>query len=362
MKKNVILLSTMMISSLVFSQVGINTANPSSTLDITAKNATGTTTNVDGLLVPRVDRQRAQSMTSVPTSTLIYVNSVATGTQTGTAANMDTTGYYYFDAGIWTKLKTPAATPAADINIYNNDGSLAGNRTVTQNANTLAFTGTAVNAFSVDGGTFSVDATNDRVGIGTAAPTTRLEVNSGIANTSGLKLSQLTSATVAGTGKAIGVDNVGNVITLPNAAGTTVTTVGAFSNNTAANFLVNDLTNTIIPTTSQNMSIPTGGKAVFINFMIGIDFVVPLVPGSGSSYYTAQIFIDGVGTDAFLTVQEPGTQNGQMQFSFSTVKTLTAGNHTIDVRMIRTFNNGVASGANMTCDPISISFNASFLN
>ncbi|MFP3631802.1 hypothetical protein SB776_34935, partial [Burkholderia sp. SIMBA_045] len=83
--------------STINAQVGVNTTTPASTMDITAKNATGTTPNVDGLLVPRVDRQRAQSMASVPTSTLIFVNSIATGTQTGTAVNIDAVGHYSFN-------------------------------------------------------------------------------------------------------------------------------------------------------------------------------------------------------------------------------------------------------------------------
>ena len=70
-------------------QVGINNPSPSSTLDITAKDATGTSGNTDGLLVPRVDRQRAQNMSAIPVSTLIYVNSIATGTLAGTAANIN---------------------------------------------------------------------------------------------------------------------------------------------------------------------------------------------------------------------------------------------------------------------------------
>lgn len=61
----------------VHAQVGVNTEQPASTFDITAKNATGTTKNVDGLLIPRVDRERAQNMSAVPTSTLIYINSAA---------------------------------------------------------------------------------------------------------------------------------------------------------------------------------------------------------------------------------------------------------------------------------------------
>ena len=183
MKKNVILLGAMMFSSFALAQIGINTPNPASTLDVTAKNATGTSTNVDGLLVPRVTRERAQSMTNIPVSTLIYVNSIATGTQTMNAINIDATGYYYFEGAptnAWVKLKTPAGTPAATTNIYNADGTLTNNRILTQGANTLAFSGysgTATNAFSVDGTTFSVDAVNDRVGVGTTAPTNTIDVN-----------------------------------------------------------------------------------------------------------------------------------------------------------------------------------------
>jgi hypothetical protein len=55
-------------------------------------------------------------------------------------------------------------------------GSLVRNTTITQAANTLAFTSTATNGFSVDGATFSVDAANDRVGLGTITPGQKLEV------------------------------------------------------------------------------------------------------------------------------------------------------------------------------------------
>lgn len=68
-------------------------------------------------------------------------------------------------------------TPATVSTLYSADGSLAGNRVVTQGANTLGFTSTAVNGFSVDGTTMSVDAANNRVGVGTATPRARLDVN-----------------------------------------------------------------------------------------------------------------------------------------------------------------------------------------
>lgn len=179
--KKVILSSLLLLGAYSYAQVGINTSTPQSTLDVTAKNTTGTTTNVDGLLVPRVDRQRAQSMAAVPTSTLIYVNNIATGTQTGTAANVDAVGYYYYDGTVWTKL-TSSSSPSSSVNIYNTDGSLTGNRTVTQAGNTLAFTGTAINAFSIDGTTLSVDATNHRAGFGTKTPQTALDITTSTKN------------------------------------------------------------------------------------------------------------------------------------------------------------------------------------
>lgn len=175
MRKKLLPLALLFTFCKMYSQVGVNTTTPAATFDITAKNATGASTNVDGVLITRVDRQRVQSMTGVPVSTLVYVNSVATGTQTGTAVNINTVGYYYYDGTAWVKLHNPTNSIAA--NIYNADGTLTSNRTVSQAGNTLAFTGTATNAFSVDNSTLSVDAANDRVGVGTSSPDTKLTIS-----------------------------------------------------------------------------------------------------------------------------------------------------------------------------------------
>ncbi|WP_415328203.1 hypothetical protein [Chryseobacterium sp. MMS23-Vi53] len=197
--KNIILMSILMTPLLYFGQVGINTTSPAATLDIVAKNSTGTSTNIDGLIVPRIDRQRAQNMTGITTSTLVFINSIATGTQTGIAANIDTTGYYYYDGTVWVKLHNPTNATNLGVNIYNSDGTLTGNRIVTQNANTLAFTGTAVNAFSVAGSAFSVDASNKRVGIGTIAPSNYLHIAEPNQNT-GISTSFVKGATITATG------------------------------------------------------------------------------------------------------------------------------------------------------------------
>jgi len=119
MKKNIIVLALLLSSGFAFSQVGVNTVNPKATLDIEAKSETGTTTSVDGLLMPRVDRQRAQSMTGVENSTLLYINDITTGAQTGTAANIDAVGYYYYETlnDVWIKLNNSDAPSSSVITI-----------------------------------------------------------------------------------------------------------------------------------------------------------------------------------------------------------------------------------------------------
>jgi hypothetical protein len=104
MRKKLLIISIMIISTLSFAQIGVSTATPLATMDVTAKAATGSTTTVDGILIPRVDRQRAQSMTGVTTSTLIYINDISTGTQTGITANVDTVGFYFYNGTLWAKL------------------------------------------------------------------------------------------------------------------------------------------------------------------------------------------------------------------------------------------------------------------
>lgn len=100
MKNKIYIIFVLVVGLFAFGQVGINTTNPISTLEITAKNATGSSTNTDRLLIPRIDRQRALSMVSVQPSTLIYVNSIATGSQTGIAINIATLGYYYYNGTV----------------------------------------------------------------------------------------------------------------------------------------------------------------------------------------------------------------------------------------------------------------------
>ncbi|MDR4953632.1 hypothetical protein REB14_15745 [Chryseobacterium sp. ES2] len=110
--KKLFLMAAGVFSATVYSQVGVNTEAPNATLDIKAKNPTGSMATVDGLLIPAVDRERAMNMSPVRASTLIYVDNISTGTATGQASNVDSVGFYYFDEnlGKWIKLNGESST------------------------------------------------------------------------------------------------------------------------------------------------------------------------------------------------------------------------------------------------------------
>lgn len=150
MKKRFILIA-MLVSGLSFAQLGVNTVTPEATLDIVAKDPTGNTTDPEGLLIPRIDRQSAQNMTSITISTIIYINNITNGTQTGSAVKIDSIGFYVYNGTIWEKFNP---------NIYNSDDTLAGNRNVELGNNNLGFTGSG------------------KIGLGVANPSTKLDLNS----------------------------------------------------------------------------------------------------------------------------------------------------------------------------------------
>ena len=168
MKTNKILLTivTGLFTSILTAQVGVGTTAPAATADITALNPTGNSTNVDGLLIPRVERRRARLMASVPTSTLIYVNSL-NSTQTGQAINIDAVGFYYFDGSVWQKLTTT-----------NNNWSLTGNTGTTPATNFLGTTDTQPLVIRTNNTEKIRVNSNGKVGIGEPNPTdATLEIN-----------------------------------------------------------------------------------------------------------------------------------------------------------------------------------------
>ena len=111
-----------------------------------------------GLLTPRMNTAARDAISSPADGLLIF--------------NTQTAQYEFFET-TW-----QAVGGGADGDgIYDGSGSLTADpTTVTMGTNNLAFTSTVVDGFSVDGTTFSVDASNNRVGVGFAAPTARLNI------------------------------------------------------------------------------------------------------------------------------------------------------------------------------------------
>ncbi|WP_241279660.1 hypothetical protein [Chryseobacterium cucumeris] len=107
-------------------------------------------------------------MTSVESSTLIYINDISTGTATGQASNIDAVGFYYFDgsASKWTKLNIGGVTADFTPDAFIDDS-----------ANSMVKLGANSSGGSRAPGSDFVIKDNGRVGIGTASPSQLLDVN-----------------------------------------------------------------------------------------------------------------------------------------------------------------------------------------
>ncbi|WP_312766668.1 hypothetical protein [Epilithonimonas sp.] len=114
MKKNIILLGAITISSLAFSQVGINTETPHATLDVTVK-TTGTNLP-EGIIAPRLTGDEIKSRDTLydtPQKGAIVYATSAVGTTSLKTANITAEGYYYFDGSVWTKFGSGSESGAA---------------------------------------------------------------------------------------------------------------------------------------------------------------------------------------------------------------------------------------------------------
>ncbi|WP_048502105.1 hypothetical protein [Chryseobacterium sp. BLS98] len=385
--KKYLLPGALLLPLFCYAQVGINTPIPASTLDITAKNATGTTADVDGLLVPRVDRQRAQSMTGTPVSTLIYVNSIATGTQAGTAANIDAVGYYYYDGTVWTKLNTP-------VNIYTSNGTLAGNRTVTTAGNSLNFVngsnnvgigttgtqgivsaaGSSRGAFQATGGSGTLSMFVDNAStaqITTSGNSTGMNLNTISANPINLLTNNANRMTVTGTGNVgIGTQtpqkllhvngalqvtneiNVGGNATTAGSAGTTgqiLTSNGAGAAPTwktlntssgtisSANYVqgttalaINQGTVADIPGVTITLTVPAGVTQTFLFTILGYATSTTATDAQGAFY----LLQDGTKISSAYTSMVSGTALVRLPIPVTFLKavTLSAGTYTFKVQ------------------------------
>ncbi|MCC6515964.1 MAG: hypothetical protein IT275_06370 [Chitinophagales bacterium] len=160
--------------------IGTNLPDPSAKLDVKATDK--------GLLIPNVSltaRNVAAPITSPAISLLVYNTNTS-----GAAPNNVYPGYYYWSGTEWirmvasvkaqngTNISTTGPNASASDPYVELGGALVRPTTVSAltATNKMSFTGTGVDAFNVDGTTFSVDATNDMVGIEDNTPSEKLQV------------------------------------------------------------------------------------------------------------------------------------------------------------------------------------------
>jgi hypothetical protein len=161
LKKNFYTLALFTVSISAFSQVGIGITapHPSSMLDITS--------TAKGFLMPRMSTTERTGIATPASGLEVY--------------DTTTNTIWYYNGTIWVN------TAVSSVNLYNSDGTLDTNRTVSMGDKTLSFVSAAATGtshFVIDNSTLNVDAVNHRVGIGISNPVSKLEVNGSSTNTS----------------------------------------------------------------------------------------------------------------------------------------------------------------------------------
>ena len=218
------------------------------------------------------------------------------------------------------------------------------------------------------------------VGIGTTTPTDKLEVNSQITNSSGVKFTNFTTtnAQVNPNGRTIGLDNNGQIIRMDTYSGATFVP-NELSSSIQTPFTINGNGYTIIPNTTVSLvgvPNPEIGKILFINYSTTIKFTSFPANNTTNSYYEARVFIDGVPTNAIQTFKEytysfggdgsnPQKVPNPAQFSISTVLPISianSGSHNIDLRIKRVKNSGETNTDDANAKTISTSNSVAYIN
>ncbi|MDN3693678.1 tail fiber domain-containing protein [Chryseobacterium tructae] len=133
------LIGSTSISSLIYSQAGINTPNPKTTLDITAK--TDGSSQPEGLMIPRLTGDQIQTMTAnmqPGTESLMIYATVSPVSPTSKVAKITQPGYYFWNGSNWESM-------GVNSNLYTSDGAIVtslASRNVDLNGKNLVFSGT----------------------------------------------------------------------------------------------------------------------------------------------------------------------------------------------------------------------------
>lgn len=159
MKKLVVVIMISIISNFSYSQIGINTITPKSTLDVVGKPTL--TTEPDGIKVTNITGNELKAKDASygvdQNGVMVYVTAIPSPT-TSKTIRINEVGYYYFDGSIWQKLAGKNSPIIGDVKHgfqttdHNGwillNGRLASTLTALQivNATTLGFTTNLPNA------------------------------------------------------------------------------------------------------------------------------------------------------------------------------------------------------------------------
>ncbi|WP_126651677.1 C-type lectin-like domain-containing protein [Chryseobacterium aureum] len=117
--KNFSLPLAVLLSGIIYSQVGINNTAPQATMDITAKTTDGS--KPEGLIAPRLTgdqiRSGNSSYSAPQTGTLIYATT-ADSSPAGKTINITAPGYYYFDGTVWQKMDNSGSTGSGSSSTF----------------------------------------------------------------------------------------------------------------------------------------------------------------------------------------------------------------------------------------------------
>jgi hypothetical protein len=139
-------------ASLISAQIGINTDKPNAALDIVSDKS--------GILIPRMTAAQIEQINAPTEGELVFCT-----TNTGSVVN--TIGFWYFDGTIWNPI---TANNSTGENIYNSDGSLAGNRIV----------GLDNHDMNIGPDKLFISGSTGNIGVNTNLPTEKLDVNGGM--------------------------------------------------------------------------------------------------------------------------------------------------------------------------------------
>lgn len=170
MKVSLILISACLSVSLAFGQVGVNTQNPQSTLDVSADNSIVAA----GIIAPRQTCQqliaKAAGYTVNQKGAIVYVTDISGGTSTATA-NITEIGYYYFDGMLWQPFSSSSSGSPDNWSTNGNSGLSA-----THGTNYWGTTDAVDLVLKTNGTERMTVSSSGNVGIGTASPGNKLHI------------------------------------------------------------------------------------------------------------------------------------------------------------------------------------------